>query len=301
MPTVAVEGHEISYVEEGEGPPLVLLHGGIIDAGPVSWGEVVDPLSTEFTVYAPDLLGYGDSDVPDVAYTVDRHVETMAGFVDALDLDRPSVCGLSLGGAVALGLALDTDVDVRRLVAISCFGLGRELPHGTLSYVLSRLPILNRVAVALFRRSRRFTRAGLGGIVHDVDSLSPESVDAVQEYAGKPNACVAFRDFRTHEMRRGGYVTDFLPRLDGLDVPTLFVHGRHDEVVPVERARQAAERAPNARLTVLENYAHWPPREDPEAVVELLVATADRTERGVARTALVGRSQARSSTVQSYL
>lgn len=270
MPTVEVDGYEISYLTAGDGPPLVLLHGGIIDAGPVSWGEVVDPLSETFTVYAPDLLGYGDSDVPDVDYTIDRHVRTMAGFCRELGVERPSVCGLSLGGAVALGLALETDVDVRRLVPTSCFGLGTELPNGTLSWALSRLPVLNRIAVALFRRSRGFTKASLGGIVHDTDSLSEECVDAVWEYAKKPNACVAFRDFRRHEMTRHGYVTNFAPRLDALDTPTLFVHGRHDEVVPVELAERAAELAPDARLAVLEDCAHWPPREEPDRLVALL-------------------------------
>ena len=270
MATVTVDGHDIRYVRAGEGPPLVLLHGGIIDAGPVSWGEVIDPLSERFTVYAPDLLGYGDSDVPDVEYTIDRHVRTMAGFCNELDIEALSVCGLSLGGAVALGLALDTDVEVQRLVLTSCFGLGTELPRGTLSWVLSRLPVLNRIAVALFRRSRGFTKASLGGIVHDTDTLSEECVDAVWQYARKPNACVAFRNFRTHEMTRAGYVTNFTPRLDALDVPTLFVHGRHDEVVPVELAEQAASRAPDARLEVLADCAHWPPREAPDRMVELL-------------------------------
>jgi pimeloyl-ACP methyl ester carboxylesterase len=270
MATVAVDGHDIRYVTAGDGPPLVLLHGGIIDAGPVSWGEVVEPLSETFTVYAPDMLGYGDSDVPDVDYTIDRHVRTMAGFCRELGIEKPSVCGLSLGGAVALGLALDSDVDVRTLVPTSCFGLGTALPRGSLSYVLSRLPVLNRIAVALFRRSRGFTKASLGGLVHDTDALSEECVDAVWKYARKPNACVAFRDFRKHEMTREGYVTSFTPRLDALDTPTLFVHGRHDAVVPVELAEQAAARAPNARVEVLENCGHWPPREDPDRMVDLL-------------------------------
>lgn len=275
MPEVTVDGHAIQYVVAGDGPPLVLLHGGIIDAGPVSWGEVIEPLAETFTVYAPDMLGYGDSDVPDVDYTIDRHVETMAGFCAELGLAEPSVCGLSLGGAVGLGLALDTELSVDRLVLTSCFGLGTGLPRGTLSYVLSRLPVLNRVAVALFRRSRGFTKASLGGIVHDVDSLSEDCVDAVWEYAKKPNACVAFRDFRKHEVTRDGYATNFYPRLDALTVPTLFVHGRHDEVVPVELAERAAERAPNARLTVLEDCAHWPPREAPDRVVDLVTEFCD--------------------------
>ncbi|WP_435366002.1 alpha/beta fold hydrolase [Haloarchaeobius sp. DYHT-AS-18] len=274
MPTVSVDGHTIQYVTAGDGPPLLLLHGGIIDAGPVSWGEVIEPLAEDFTVYAPDLLGYGDSDVPDVDYTIERHVETMAGFVDELGLgtndDEIHVCGLSMGGAVALGLALDTAVPVKRLVLVDCFGLGTELPRGKLSYLFSRLPILNKIAVALFRRSRSFTKASLAGVANDPDELSEDAVDRVWEYAKKPSACVAFRDFRKHEITKQGYRTNFTPRLGDLSVPTLFVHGQHDEVVPVGWARRAADAAPEARLTILDECAHWPPREDPETMVRLL-------------------------------
>ncbi|WP_267643699.1 alpha/beta fold hydrolase [Haloarchaeobius amylolyticus] len=274
MPTVSVDGHTIQYVTAGEGPPLLLLHGGIIDAGPVSWGEVVEPLAEDFTVYAPDMLGYDDSDVPDVDYTIDRHVDTMAGFVRELGLDSDGdgvhVCGLSMGGAVALGLTLDTTVPVKRLVCLDCFGLGTDLPRGKLSYALSRLPILNRIAVALFRRSRKFTKASLAGVARDPDQLSEDAVDRVWEYAKKPSACVAFRDFRKHEITKEGYRTNFTPRLDDLSVPVLFVHGQHDEVVPVEWARRAADAAPDARLTILDDCAHWPPREAPETTVRLV-------------------------------
>ncbi|WP_435361947.1 alpha/beta fold hydrolase [Haloarchaeobius sp. DFWS5] len=270
MPTVSVDGHDIQYIEAGDGPPLLLLHGGIIDAGPVSWGEVIEPLAADFTVYAPDMLGYGDSDVPDVAYTIDRHAETMAGFVRELGLDGVHVCGLSLGGAVSLGLTLDTPVPVERLVCIDCFGLGTELPNGFFSYAFSRLPVLNKIAVRLFRRSRSFTKASLGGVARDPDQLSADAVDSVWEYAKKPSACVAFRNFRKHEITRQGYRTNFTPRLSDLDVPTLFVHGRHDEVVPLAWAKRAAETVPDARLEVLENCAHWPPRENPDRVVSLL-------------------------------
>jgi pimeloyl-ACP methyl ester carboxylesterase len=175
-----------------------------------------------------------------------------------------------MGGAIALGLALDTDTPVDRLVCIDCFGLGTELPNGVFSFVFSRLPVLNKLAVALFRRSRKFTKASLGGVARDPDALSEDAVDRVWEYARKPSACVAFRNFRKHEITRHGYRTNFTPRLDRLRCPVLFVHGRHDEVVPLAWAERAVTEASNGRLEVLEDCAHWPPRENPDAVVELV-------------------------------
>ena len=265
-----VDDHHIRYYEAGEGPTVLLLHGGIIDAAPVSWGAMMGPLSERFHVVAPDLLGYGDSDVPDVDYTLSRHTETIAGLIDTLDIDELSVVGLSMGGAVGLGLTLDTDISIRRLALVDSYGLGRELPNGALSWALARVQLFNRLAIELFARSRGLTKASLGGIVADVESLSPEAVDQVWEYAKYPNAGVAFRSFRAHEVTRAGYRTDFTPRLDHLDVPTLLLHGAQDQVVPVEWAKRATERIPDAELRVLEHCAHWPPREDTETVVELL-------------------------------
>ncbi len=198
--TVTVDGHRISYVAAGDpgDPPVVLLHGGIIDAGPLSWGAVLEPLADAgYRAVAPDLLGYGDSATPDGPYTIDRHRAVVEGFVEAVGAERPALVGLSLGGAVALAVHLDGETPIDRLGLVSSYGLGTELPNGRLSYLLARVQILNRIAIALFRRSRRLTRASLGGIVHDLDVLAPEAVDLVHEYARQPNAGVAFRSFPT--------------------------------------------------------------------------------------------------------
>lgn len=273
--TVRVGGHDIHYLAAGEGPPLVLLHGGIIDAAACSWGGVLDPLARDFRVVAPDLLGYGASDVPDVTYTVERHVGVVEGLVDALGLDEPAVAGLSMGGAVALGLELDTDVAVRRLALLDSYGLGTDLPNGKLTWLLARVPAFNRVSVAILRRSRRAVEASLGNVVADPGALPPEVVDRVQALARLPDAGEAFRRFRAHEVTWAGYRTDFGPRLPDVTAPTVLVHGRADEVVPVEWSRRAADLLPESRLEVLDDCAHWPPRERPAAVAALLRETGD--------------------------
>ena len=268
---VTVDGSRIHYLQAGEtGPPLVLLHGGIIDAARVSWGAVLEALAADYRVYAPDLLGYGGSDLPAGALTMERHVDTIAGFLDALDVEAPTVVGLSMGGAIGLGLALDNPDRIERLVLVDSYGLGRELPNGLFSYALARVQVFNKIAIALFRRSRRFTRASLGGIVHDLDALDDAAVDAVFEEVQRPTAGAAFRKFRDSEVTRDGYRTCYLDALDDLAVETHLLHGAHDEVVPLAWAERAAERIPDSSLTVLNDCAHWPPRENPQAVVEFV-------------------------------
>lgn len=266
---VTVDGTRLHYLQAGsEGSAVVLLHGGIIDAAAVSWGHLIEPLGAECRVYALDFPGYGDSALPDGATTIDRHVEAVSGFLDELGLDSPTLVGLSMGGAVALGLGLRSPDRLQHLLLVDSYGLGRELPNGRLSYFLARVQVFNKIAIALFRRSRRLTRASLGGIVNDPDSLDPKAVDAVYEEVQRPKAGVAFRRFREHEVTRGGYRTHYLDDFEDLQVPTTMLHGVHDEVVPVEWARRAADRIPEASLTELDDCAHWPPRENPEDVLE---------------------------------
>lgn len=269
-----VEGVSLHYLTAGEGPPVLLLHGGIVDSASLSWGDVVEPLAADFEVYALDLPGYGGSDWPDAPYTTDYHVRMVEGFVDELDLAPLPVVGLSLGGGVALGLALgggrEAGLDERavdRLVLVSSYGLGRDLPNGLLSYVAAQVPALNKLSLALLARSRRLTRASLGNVVHDVDAVPDEVVEELYGMLQQSGVGRAFRRWRKREVTPEGYRTCYVDRFEDIDPPTLLIHGTEDETFPVAWARRAAERIPDARLDVFEECAHWPPREHPERFV----------------------------------
>ncbi|WP_436908024.1 alpha/beta fold hydrolase [Halosimplex marinum] len=270
--TAVVDGHRIHFLAAGDpaDPPLVLLHGGIIDAASVSWGAVVEPLAREYRVVAPDLLGYGRSAKPDVTYSLDTHVDVVAEFVATVGLDGPAVAGISMGGGAALGLALRAPERVDRLVLLDSYGLGQELANGALTRLLAKQGLTNKLAVALMRRSRGFTKASLGNIVHDTDALSADAVDAVWAEVKRPGVGKAYRSFRTAEVSPDGYRTDFSDRLDGLDTPTLLLHGEHDEVFPHRWSERAAARIPDSEFHLLDDCAHWAPRERPDTVVDLI-------------------------------
>ncbi|MEM4781927.1 MAG: alpha/beta hydrolase [Halalkalicoccus sp.] len=268
------DGHRLRYLEGGEGDPLLLCHGGLIDAAHCSWGEVIGPLSDRFRVIAPDLLGYGKSDRPEIAYSTKRHVATTESFLDSLGIEDAHAVGLSVGGSVAIGLALRSPDRVDRLVPVASYGLGPELPNGRLTFLLSRLPALNRASLSIARRSRRLTKASLSGIAHDPDALSSEAVDCVHELLQRPDAGRAYRSWRRHEVGSSGFRTDYRSRLPEIDAPTLFVHGRDDEVFPPEWSALAAERM-DAACWILPETGHWVPRERPEQFVERLIEFLD--------------------------
>src|ERR671911_474797 len=89
------------YERVGDGPPVVLVHGFVGD-GPTTWRRQLDALSDEFTVVAWDAPGAGGSSDPPLGFGMVDYVDCLAGFVDALGLDRPNVVGLSFGGSLAL-------------------------------------------------------------------------------------------------------------------------------------------------------------------------------------------------------
>lgn len=268
---IEVDEHELRYLRAGEsGSPVLLLHGGQIDAAHVIWGEAIEPLAERHRVFVPDLLGYGYSDAPDVPYTTERHVAMIEGFMDAVDLDRARVAGVSMGGGIGIGLALRSPDRVSRLATVASHGLGRELPNGKLTYLISRQGATNRLSVALLARSRAVTRAGLAALAADSASIDDELVEQVQELARLPNAGRGYRSWRRNEVGVRGFRTDYTDRLEGLEMPTLFVHGTEDEVFPAEWSERAARIADGESL-LLENCGHLVPRERPAAVNDRLL------------------------------
>lgn len=269
--TVTVGGDEIHYLVAGDdGPPLVVLHGGIIDAAHVSWGPLIDPLASQATVYAPNFPGYGPNPMPDEPLTIDRHVATVAGFLDELDLSGVVVAGLSMGGGVAVGLALEYPDRLEHVVALDALCLGSELSNGLLTWLLSRVQVLNRASVGLMRRSRGYVRFGLAQLVSEEREVPERLVDLVQAEARRPEAGAAFRSFRASEVTRQGYRTDYTDRLGELGVPTRLIHGADDDVLPVEWSERAAGLVPDADLHVLEDCGHLPTWERTERVRELV-------------------------------
>src|SRR3990172_7735773 len=102
MEEIEVAGLRIAFERAGAGPPLVLLHGVLGDSR--EWRRQLDDLSDEFTVVAWDAPGCGRSADPPETFRLPEYADCLAGFVDALNLGRPHVLGLSFGGGLALEL-----------------------------------------------------------------------------------------------------------------------------------------------------------------------------------------------------
>jgi pimeloyl-ACP methyl ester carboxylesterase len=267
---VDVDGTRVRCLVAGDGPPVVLLHGGGLDSAELSWRETFPSLAGRFTVYAPDWPGYGASDDPGDVPTTDYYREVLAALFEELGLRSAALVGMSMGGGVALGFALENPDRVSKLVLIDSYGLGGEVPGGYLGFVFTRLPYASELSGALLRRSRRLVALSLRGIVGDPDAVTEELVDDVVDALRRPGAGRAFEAFQRAEVGPWGLRTNYVDRLPDLAVPTLVVHGVDDPLVPVEWAVRAGDVLPDAEVRILPRCGHWAPRERPERVGELL-------------------------------
>lgn len=276
---VTVEGSTIRCHVDGpeDARPIVLVHGAGADAAGMSWKAVFPALAGSHRVYAMDLPGYGESDrVPrDTPPTIDFYVARLDSLLAELGVVDATLVGISKGGAISLGYTLAHGERVSRLVLLDSYGLGDHVPGGRSTAVAVRIPKFMELSWWATTRSRRLLRASLAGVVHEAN-LTEELVDDAQREVRRPDAGDAYIRFARAEMHLSGPRTNYEHRLGDLPVPTLFVHGEDDPLVPPSLSKRAADRAPVADLFTLEQCGHWTSREHPEVLVSRLEAWLDK-------------------------
>lgn len=268
---VNVNGIRVHCLTSGEaGPPVVLLHGGGIDSASFTYGHLIAPLAGGRRVFAPDWPGYGRSDKPDLDYTMRFYVDFIGRLMDALDLERASLVGISMGGGAALGFALRSPQRVEKLVLVDSYGLGSEVPWGRLGYLMVQAPLVDKLTYALLRGSHTMVRWSLYGLVHDRRTVTDGMVEQTAQLLEDPRVGLAWASFQKNEVGWSGLRTDFSDELGALAMPTLLVHGADDRAVPLAWARRAQGRISDCELRVFPECGHLPPRERPEEFARVL-------------------------------
>ena len=153
---LTVQGLRIRCLVSGAaGSPMVLLHGGAVDGAGFSFGDAIPALAEQHRVYAPEWPGFGESDPLPTTWSIADLVPLVGTILDALELERVTLVGLSLGGGAALGYALQNTERVTRLVLVDSYGLGGDVPGGVAAYLMVHLPLVNWLSWEIVAHSRR--------------------------------------------------------------------------------------------------------------------------------------------------
>jgi len=251
-------GTATAVVEAGDGPPLVLLHGGIECGGPI-WAPVVAALAEHHHVVVPDLPGLGESE------PVERlDPATFAAWFGALlrmTCDRPPVLvAHSLGGSLAARFATEHGELLERLVVYGAPGVGRY-----------RMPLALRVAAIRFalrpseRNAERFDRLAF----FDFDRARREDPAWFAAFGADTMARARVPHVKRTMRRLIALGTKAVPDLERVPVPATLLWGRHDRFVPLALAEAASTRL-GWPLRVVEAAGHVPHVEQPDHFMEAL-------------------------------
>ncbi|WP_336001178.1 alpha/beta fold hydrolase [Halorientalis halophila] len=248
----------VRYSDTGEGRPLLLLHGVGLDARHISWKHAIPRLAADHRVIAPDLPGHGESDKPRIRYTTDYFVDVLSAFVEELGLTRPSVAGISMGGAIALGYALSADV--ARLALIDSYGLGEDASWRPMASLALRIPVADQFVWNAMGVNEGTVRDALRGYMTQASEAFVSEVHTVLQ---DDDCGRTLRSWQRSEFGVYGFRTCYLDALEAFGTPTLLIHGADDTLLPSSWSERAHERLPDSRLHVFEDCGHWPPRERP--------------------------------------
>jgi pimeloyl-ACP methyl ester carboxylesterase len=249
MDQLEVNGLRIAYERRGHGPPVVLLHGFVGNSR--EWRHQIDGLSNEFTVVAWDAPGSGRSSDPPESFRMAQYADCLAGFIDALNLERTHVIGLSFGGALGLELYRRRSAIPESLVLASAYAgwagsLSQEVADQRLQLTL---PFAD-LSPAEFVRTL-------------IPSMLSESapMDAFDDLAAIMSD---FHPAGFRTMARAlaeANLRDVLPRVD---IPTLLLYGDKDIRAPLTVAKDLLTAIPSATLVVMEGVGHMSNVEAPE-------------------------------------
>jgi pimeloyl-ACP methyl ester carboxylesterase len=262
--TCVVHGSRVNYVEIGEGPPLVFIHG--LSGCWQNWLENIPHMARRHRVIALDLVGFGESELPQEEISIPGYGRFVDAFLGEIGIERGSLVGNSMGGFIAAETAIAHPSRVDKLVLVSAAGLFR-LGSGRQA-ALERLAKLFHPATAavLARRDYlvkrpKLRRRILYGIVRYPERIEPELVYEVASGAGKPgffDALNAIVDY------------DYSHRLPEISDPTLIIWGRNDRIVPVSGAYEYERLIPDSRLEIFDETGHLPMAERPARFNQLV-------------------------------
>lgn len=245
---------KIAYTRDGAGAPVLLIHGVGGDAG--NWDPIATRLRTRFDVMAMDLRGHGGSDLIRGPVDVDDFARDAVQVLDDAGVGRCGVAGFSLGGAVALALALHFPERVDKLALIGTV-CGRSPQQQ--ARALERVEYLRQHGTAALAEGNRerwfsdaFRRANPDVVDRRVAQVSASDTESYLR---------AFTVFCTAE---------FADRLHEIRAPTLVVTGEHDVAATPEMARAMGERIAGAQVHVLPKLHHSVLIEAPAQVAALL-------------------------------
>jgi pimeloyl-ACP methyl ester carboxylesterase len=267
---VSLGGIEMSTLIAGDenASPLVLIHG--LGATKASWLPVVPQLARHHRVYALDLPGFGSSSKPRGRYNAPWFADHVFRFLDMVGEERAFVAGNSLGGRVAIEMAMQ---EPERVLGIACLCPAAAFVHRpALRLVRMLRPEFGFAAVRLPREQ---LKENLKQLFYESSRINDDWYDAaiddfLHNWKSIRSRLAFFAALRNVYLDEPDGEEGFWTRLSDIRSPAFFIYGRHDVLITPRFAGRIEKFLPSARVLVWEDCGHVPQLEHPERTVEEL-------------------------------
>lgn len=261
MPKVKVNDIQIYYEVHGEGFPLIMING--LGAHVDSWDpRSIQNLSKKFKLVLFDNRGSGNTDVSEREYTMKLFADDTAGLMDALEVTRAHVFGISMGGMIAQELVLNYPEKVEKLVLCSTSCGGTK----------SIQPAVDVIGALMVDRSalspEEIVRMSIPVLF--TDTFIKDNPDFMEDYVQR-TLKILISDEAYMRQVSALMSFDTYGRLGQIKTPTVILAGKQDVLVPPENASILADAIPDARLVYFENSAHVL-AEEMKKVLQVLIA-----------------------------
>jgi pimeloyl-ACP methyl ester carboxylesterase len=272
----------------GHGSPVVFVHG-LGSSGYMEWRLNLEEMASGHRVFAPDLPGYGRTDKPRARYAIPYFARFIRRYMDHRGLRSAALVGASLGGRVAIEVALERPALVRKLILINTLGLGRpKVRAAQMVYGLVSLPRVGEAAMrfarGVLRRAspetvRRFAGRYSGVSTDLTRAMDDEYLEDLREMYAEEGFQDAYlstvRSLVNPRALLGGH-HDVSKRLNELKIPVQLIWGADDPLFPVAHAERAQSLIESCELAVIEGAGHTPQSERPEEFNRVLHDFLDR-------------------------
>ncbi len=240
-------GYRMHYIDQGEGPVVVWLHGsGPGASGHSNFKGNYPPLAAQgYRCIVMDIVGFGFSDKPDdVQYPLSFFVECAKQTLDVIGIDKCTVVGNSLGGAIAIGMALEHPQLVEKLILMAPGGLSPMEEYG-------QMPGMQKM-FQVYGSGEELTHEVMKdlfafGLMHDpkyaTDELVAERMQIMQTMNGQVMSAMA--------------IPVLIDRLAELSCPVLGFWGANERMMPDSGIMNFAKNCPNLRLILVSECGHW--------------------------------------------
>ena len=267
-----IDGIRLHYVDEGSGPPILLVHGQ--PTWSYLYRKMIRPLvAAGYRCIAPDLMGFGLSDktTDESAYTLGRHVELVTGLVEKLQLAGVTIVGQDWGGPVGLRYAIDHQDNVRSLVILNTLVKITPVPllftfvfrnGGFSSFLVRRLDLFRKI---IFRRGWPFRRPLEAGVMEQYKMPHPTAASRA--------GIAAFPKMIPGNDRHpnAAYISQIDSVLRNWDVPVLVMFSDGDIAFKPTEGQRIAEMVPDGRFQVVRNAGHYLQEDAGEEIAQRMV------------------------------